>query len=88
MVYANVSVFVVTELEGTTAGEKRNGFAPWETDLYGVRDVLAGKRKARGWEEQMSEELGEGFEPAVQRLLRYDGGSSGVVVFPERLPWE
>ena len=78
----------VAELEGTIAGEKRNGYAPWETDLYGVRDPLAGKRKIRGWNDVTSKALGEGLEPAVHRLLLYDGGASGSEVFPEVLPWE
>jgi len=80
--------FTLAELEGTIAGEKRNGYAPWETDLYGVRDPLAGKRKVRGWDDGKSKEPGKGLEPAVHKLLLYDGGAAGNEVFPETLPWE
>ncbi|KIV99553.1 uncharacterized protein PV09_08853 [Verruconis gallopava] len=77
--------FTIAELESTEAGEKRNGFGPWETDLYGTASVLSSKRKARGWKEGKNSELAEGLEPVVQRLLLYQGREQ---VFPETLPWE
>jgi len=78
-------VCVEEELESTTAGEKRNGYGPWETDIYGTEQVLIGKRRVRGWKEDLAEKLGADLEPVVQRLMKY---RSGAGLFPENLPWE
>jgi 2-methylisocitrate lyase-like PEP mutase family enzyme len=48
---------------------------------------LTGKRKARGWRDEKSHELGTDLEEVVQRLVLYDG-AGGENVFPEALPWE
>jgi len=77
--------FNKAELESSIAGERSNGYKPWETDLYGTGEKLSSKRKIRGWKEEKTEVLGKGLEPVVQRLLRYEGGAD---VFPEKLPWE
>jgi hypothetical protein len=75
-------------LEWTQDSELRNGYAPFEADLYGTKHFLAGKRKTRFWEEERMDEMCEGLEDVVQRLLRWDGGEDGVQVFHETLPWE
>ena len=73
------------ELKATVAGEKRNGYSPWEKDLYGTGPVLASKRKARGWDEKRIDELAQGQDEIVLKLLRWD---SRCETFPHTLPWE
>ncbi|KAF2116430.1 hypothetical protein BDV96DRAFT_480914, partial [Lophiotrema nucula] len=67
------------EQDDTLKGEARFGYAPWQEDLLGTGEFLNSKRKQRGWKEAVNEELGEGLEDSVKRLL------NGEVV--EGLPW-
>jgi hypothetical protein len=80
--------FTAREMEETEKGERERGVVEWERDLYGVGEVLGGKRNARGWRGE--EDLGwmEGIEDGVKALLKWKGGESGKEVFPGRLPWE
>lgn len=80
----------VTSLESLLRGETSKGIGLWRQDLYGVGTDLAGKRKQRGWEAGMEDDiffdgaLGE----AVNGLIRWDGGD-GNEWFPRmsELPW-
>lgn len=69
-----------TELDSTGLGEAQRGYAPWKRDPLGTGQLLAEKRKQRGWNERVVDELGEGLEPSVKELL--------VGHVPERLPWD
>lgn len=81
--------FTLDDLQQTQAGERKNGYVPFEHDPYGVNEPLSGKRERRHWTPGSVEMLAfEGLEPQVERLLRWKGGSTGRDVFPEQLPWE
>ncbi|KAG8529458.1 uncharacterized protein KY384_006095 [Bacidia gigantensis] len=65
----------------------------WERDLYGVGTELAGKRRKRGWKDDLVSQLcaeggGNALEVEVCKLLGWGGGRDGTMVFPETLPWE
>ncbi|KAF1964525.1 hypothetical protein BU23DRAFT_61589 [Bimuria novae-zelandiae CBS 107.79] len=67
------------EREETVKGEEKFGYAPWVEDPLGTGEVLAGKRRNRGWDERVLMQLTEGLEMTVDELF------SGTV--PEQLPW-
>jgi hypothetical protein len=69
-----------TELDSTLEGEEEFGYAPWDDDPLGAGKRLSEKRKQRGWNESVMDELVEGLEDSVKELLR------GVA--PDNLPWE
>lgn len=69
-------------------GEEERGWGAWRRDLYGVGEVLGGKRSGRGWVEEKGERLGEGLGEGVKGLLAWKGGESGVEIFGGRLPWD
>jgi hypothetical protein len=75
-------------LEFTLASELRNGYGPFEKDLYGRGAFLDAKRRERRWQDETLDELSDGLEDAVQQLLIWDGGRSKIQVFPYKLPWE
>jgi hypothetical protein len=68
------------EREETVRGEEKYGYAPWVEDPLGTGDVLASKRRDRGWDEQEAAQLAEGLEDSVIALVK--GSLTG------RLPWE
>lgn len=68
-----------SEREHTVNGENKHGYTPWLEDPLGTGDVLASKRRNRGWDEQAVEHLVEGLEDSVRELVM------GTV--PEHLPW-
>lgn len=68
------------ELEGALEGEARWGFGLWEKDSLGTGERVKGKRRERGWDEGVVEELTEGLEVEVRGLV------SGQVL--RGLPWE
>ncbi|KAL8681466.1 MAG: hypothetical protein Q9186_002412 [Xanthomendoza sp. 1 TL-2023] len=72
-------------------GERMRGYGVWKGDLYGVGEVLEGKRRGRGWEARKVEEVLGGLEgeerEVVRRLLGWRGGEDGRVVFAGWLPW-
>jgi hypothetical protein len=41
-----------TMREDMVRGEKERGYLAWQTDLYGVGEVLDSKRRERGWDEE------------------------------------
>lgn len=43
--------FDEAKLAQITSGERLRGYGAWEKDLYGVGELLTGKRKTRGWSE-------------------------------------
>ena len=76
------------------AGELSRGHGAWQTDLYGVKNVLAAKRKARGWSDDKANAVenlvtrawgGRSTKDKALELLRWDGGESGVEVYV--FPW-
>ncbi|KAK3210257.1 hypothetical protein GRF29_44g2152842 [Pseudopithomyces chartarum] len=67
------------ELEETVDGEQRYGYAPWLEDPLGTGELLAGKRRKRGWDGQFASQLTEGLEDSVKALCL------GTV--SEQLPW-
>lgn len=73
-------------------GEEERGFGVWMGDLYGVGDVLARKRRERGWVEEKVEEVLRGLEGGeremVRGLVEWKGGKDGREVFWRVLPWD
>ncbi|KAJ5396944.1 hypothetical protein N7509_005057 [Penicillium cosmopolitanum] len=80
----------ITPLESLLRGEMSKGIGLWKGDLYGVGEKLAGKRSNRGWSPGMEKDifLNKGLDPAVEKLLRWDGGARNEL-FPriKELPW-
>ena len=73
-------------------GERVRGYGAWNEDLYGVGEVLWGKRVGRGWR---AEEVGgilEKFEgeerEMIKGLLEWRGGEDGNELYSGRLPWD
>ncbi|KAH4942683.1 hypothetical protein HBI23_071230 [Parastagonospora nodorum] len=73
-------VMAVGELDETLEGEEKSGYALWDEDPLGAGEKLSGKRKQRGWNEGIVDELVEGLEEGVRDLVL------GRV--PEKVPWE
>ena len=77
------------------SGDKKNGFTPWQTDLYGTRSDLLLKRMARGWNwdkymhtRQLVELCWAELDAAcLRRLLDWRGGPDGREIYPGTLPW-
>ena len=69
-------------------GERARGWGVWRGDLYGVGELLGGKRRGRGWRDEVKEIVGEGCEEGVRGLLGWGGGRTGVEVFGGALPWD
>jgi len=78
-------------------GEMLRGYGAWQKDLYGAGEILANKRKARGWTADKKKELetivSRGwqylvFKDDVLALLTWDGGASRQELYPGRLPWD
>ncbi|KAF2092229.1 hypothetical protein K490DRAFT_17186, partial [Saccharata proteae CBS 121410] len=57
------------EYTKTVAGESAQGQDLWKLDWYGTKEKLTAKRLQRGWNDSISEELGEGLEDGVKDLL-------------------
>lgn len=68
-------------------GETLRGYGVWKGDLYGVGEVLGGKRMQRGWRVGMEGVVGERCEEGVRGLLVWRGGESGSEVYGGSLPW-
>ncbi|KAI9833605.1 MAG: hypothetical protein M1819_003558 [Sarea resinae] len=66
------------------AGERERGVGLWARDLYGARSQLREKRVQRGWRQEL---LPEVEETSVMGLVRWEGGESGLELYPYRLPW-
>ncbi|KAI9805678.1 MAG: hypothetical protein M1833_005171 [Piccolia ochrophora] len=83
----------VTSRESLMKGEERRGWGVWRWDLYGVGEVLRGKRVGRdcwgtGGVEGLLNDMGGDMELEEMRgLLEWEGGGSGVEVYQGRLPW-
>ena len=58
--------------------------------MYGVRDLLHGKRVARGWSAARNDALAASVDDdvVVRQLVLFRGGETGNEVFPSALPWE
>lgn len=78
-------------------GEMQRGYGAWQKDLYGAGDVLANKRKARGWTMDKKKELENtmnriwqysGFKDNILALLTWDGGPTRQELYDGRLPWD
>lgn len=80
--------FTLGELRDTQHGENERGYGRFEKDLYGVHEMLDGKRRARNWDPMIGEAVYGGLEPEVTELLNWSGGSTGLEIFPAKLPWE
>ena len=77
-------------------GEMLRGYGAWQKDLYGAGEVLANKRKARGWTADKKKDLEtvvrrgwqhSAFKDDILALLMWNGGASGQELYPGRLPW-
>ena len=81
-------------------GERERGYMAWESDLYGVGEVLDGKRRDRGWdEEEFVREMlgrekwvgsgmaGDGARDKLVEMVRWKGGEDGIQVFEGEVPW-
>jgi hypothetical protein len=80
--------FTLEELRETENGEMERGFGRFEKDLYGVHDMLDGKRRARNWDPRIAEAVYGNLEPEVTDLLNWNGTMTGLDIFPGKLPWE
>ena len=69
------------ELDDTLRGEESIGYKPWKIDPFGTKEFLSGKRKQRGWDSAVAEELSGNCEDSVKELF---GGVDPSVL----LPWE
>lgn len=69
-------------------GERERGWGVWRGDLYGGGELLGGKRRGRGWRDEVEGLVGEGCEEDVRGLLEWGGGRTGVEVFGGALPWD
>ena len=69
-------------------GERERGWGVCRGDLYGRGELLEGKRRLRGWREEVKDLVGEGCEDGVRDLLEWGGGRTGVEVFDGALPWD
>ncbi|GAA6016270.1 hypothetical protein JCM11491_006798 [Sporobolomyces phaffii] len=81
--------YIGIDNEGETsqdyAGELENGFKPFDVDLYGCHDFLAGKRKTRNPYRRF-----HGYHssaPELRGLLEYCP-DKGDRVYPGKLPWD
>src|SRR5262249_4670032 len=45
--------FDAVKMAEIEAGDRLRGYGAWEVDVYGVGELLAAKRKARGWNEEV-----------------------------------
>ncbi|KAJ9244568.1 hypothetical protein DTO271D3_3922 [Paecilomyces variotii] len=81
----------ITSPESLVEGEEKRGVALWKKDLYGTGPELVEKRRKRGWGDGMEDGIfvNVGFEPVVERLVRWDGGAEKNAWFNEidQLPW-
>jgi hypothetical protein len=68
------------ELDSTLDGEEMFGYSLWDEDPLGVGQKLSGKRKERGWDGSVVDEIVEGLEDGIRGLVK------GEV--PVKLPWE
>ncbi len=57
-------------------------------DLYGTGQLVGGKRRGRGWRDEVKGIVGEGCGEGVRGLLEWSGGRGGVEVFSGTLPWD
>ncbi|KAF2774050.1 hypothetical protein EJ03DRAFT_74944 [Teratosphaeria nubilosa] len=80
--------FTLEGLEQTQKGEYERAYKLFAADPYGVRAPLADKRIARNWKAEIVEQAFAGVEDVAKRLLGWDGGDDGSVIFPKRLPWQ
>jgi hypothetical protein len=78
---------VAAERDLVHALERKNAHDLFISDPYGVRPPLSSKRQARLWDERCLDIIGQNHPPVIHRLLRWDGGNSGVELFDEALPW-
>jgi hypothetical protein len=62
-------VMSASEYKDTARGEQTRGFAPWVEDPLGTGDVLAKKRKQRGWNEDVTHQVCDGLEDSVRQLM-------------------
>ena len=69
-------------------GERARGWGVWRGDLYGMGELLGGKRRVREWRDEVKGVVGEGYEEGVRGLLGWGGGRTGVEVFSGALPWD
>ena len=75
--------FTLEELRETENGEMDRGFGRFEKDLYGVHEMLDGKRRARNWDPRIAEAVYGGLEPEVTDLLNWNGTLTGLDIFLE-----
>ncbi|KAL9629181.1 MAG: hypothetical protein Q9204_005418, partial [Flavoplaca sp. TL-2023a] len=82
----------VTPRKELAEGERVRGYGAWKEDLYGVGDVLWGKRVGRGWRAEKAGEILEKFEgeerEMIKGLLEWRGGEDGNELYSGRLPWD
>lgn len=78
-------------------GEMLRGYGAWEKDLYGTGEILANKRKARGWTAEKEKRLqyvvsrgwhGSEYKDEILALLTWDGGETRQELYLGTLPWD
>ncbi|KAF2458516.1 hypothetical protein BDY21DRAFT_410475 [Lineolata rhizophorae] len=82
--------FSYAEWQQTVKGELDHGLELWRKDIFGVGPELSKKRKDRGWDEKMLDEVADGLEESVQKLIKCNEvielGSSAT--YDLDLPWK
>ncbi|EXJ89734.1 hypothetical protein A1O3_02801 [Capronia epimyces CBS 606.96] len=74
-------------------GDRLRGYGAWEKDLYGAGELLAAKRKVRGWdEEQFRREVLDHLPSVeckmqIENLLSWNGGACGTIRYPDQMLW-
>jgi hypothetical protein len=74
-------IMASADLDETLEAEERSGYYLWDDDALGTGRKLSRKRKSRGWDESVLDEIVEGLEDSVKELVM---GKTPK----KRLPWE
>lgn len=72
-------IMTSTDLDETLEAEERSGYYLWDDDALGSGKKLYRKRKQRGWDESVVDQLVAGLEDGVRELV--------VGKMPKKLPW-
>jgi hypothetical protein len=82
--------FSPKRLAGIVEGDRLRGYGAWEKDLYGVGDLLAGKRAGREWDRERFERevLSRLNDSGIEGLWSWKGGGSGRETWGRKAPWE
>lgn len=81
--------FTLKELQEVEQFEHLRAYKAFkEENLYGKAAALAQKQLDRNWDPEALQDLTADLERSVQDLVYWTGGSTGLEIYPQRLPWE